>query len=55
MSEKQIRKAINEIIKDFAKNQKNTTGVHNKNIPHVVFMEFMETYGVPKGYDGSNL
>jgi hypothetical protein len=55
MSEKQIRKAINEIIKDFAKNQKNTTGVHNKNIPHVVFMEFVETYGVPKGYDGSNL
>jgi hypothetical protein len=43
-SETKIRMQINEILKE--KNiSKNT-----KIIPHLEFMEFVETYGLPKGY-----
>jgi hypothetical protein len=43
-SETKIRNQINEILKE--KNiSKNT-----KIIPHLEFMEFVETYGLPKGY-----
>lgn len=43
-SETKIRKQINEILKE--KNISKDTKI----IPHLVFMEFVETYGLPKGY-----
>ncbi|NHM07636.1 hypothetical protein G4D82_10415 [Flavobacterium sp. CYK-4] len=43
-SEAKIRKQINEILKE--KNISKDT----KMIPHLEFMEFVETYGLPKGY-----
>ena len=43
-SETRIRKQINEILKE--KNISKDT----KMIPHVEFIEFIETYGLPKGY-----
>lgn len=43
-SETKIRKQINEILKE--KNISKDTKI----IPHLEFMEFVETYGLPKGY-----
>jgi hypothetical protein len=43
-SETKIRKQINEILKE--KNISKDTKI----IPHIEFMEFVETYGLPKGY-----
>lgn len=43
-SEAKIRKQINEILKE-----KNISK-DIKMIPHLEFMEFVETYGLPKGY-----
>lgn len=43
-SEAKIRKQINEIL-----NEKNISK-DTKIIPHLEFMEFVETYGLPKGY-----
>jgi hypothetical protein len=43
-SEKVIRAHINEILKE--KNIAKQTKI----IPHLEFMEFVETYGLPKGY-----
>lgn len=43
-SETKIRKQINEIL-----NEKNISK-DTKMIPHLEFMEFVETYGLPKGY-----
>ncbi|MGC4041968.1 MAG: hypothetical protein QM710_14585 [Flavobacterium sp.] len=43
-SENKIRNQINEILKE--KNISKDT----KMIPHLEFMEFVETYGLPKGY-----
>ena len=43
-SEKKIRKQINEILKE--KNISKDTKI----IPHLEFIEFVETYGLPKGY-----
>ncbi|THD32223.1 MAG: hypothetical protein DI588_09015 [Flavobacterium johnsoniae] len=43
-SEAKIRKQINEILKE--KNISKDT----KMIPHLEFIEFVETYGLPKGY-----
>jgi hypothetical protein len=43
-SEAKIRNQINEILKE-----KNISK-DIKMIPHLEFMEFVETYGLPKGY-----
>ena len=43
-SDAKIRKQINEIL-----NEKNISK-DTKIIPHLEFMEFVETYGLPKGY-----
>ena len=43
-SDTKIRKQINEILKE--KNISKDT----KMIPHLEFMEFVATYGLPKGY-----
>ncbi len=43
-SEAKIRNQINEILKE----KKISKDV--KMIPHIEFMEFVETYGLPKGY-----
>ena len=43
-SDTKIRKQINEIL-----NEKNISK-DTKIIPHLEFMEFVETYGLPKGY-----
>jgi hypothetical protein len=43
-SETKIRKQINEILKE--KNISKDTKI----VPHLEFMEFVETYGLPKGY-----
>lgn len=43
-SEAKIRKQINEIL-----NEKNISK-DTKMIPHLEFMEFVETYGLPKGF-----
>lgn len=43
-SETKIRKQINEILKE--KNISKDTKI----IPHLEFREFVETYGLPKGY-----
>ena len=43
-SETRIRKQINEILKE--KNISKDT----KMVPHMEFIEFVETYGLPKGY-----
>lgn len=43
-SESKIRNQINEILKE--KNISKDTKI----IPHLEFMEFVETYGLPKGY-----
>lgn len=43
-SERKIRSHINEILKE-KKISKQT-----KIIPHIEFMEFVDTYGLPKGY-----
>lgn len=43
-SETKIRKQINEILKE--KNISKDTKI----IPHLEFMEFVETYGLPRGY-----
>ena len=43
-SETRIRKQINEILKE--KNISKDTKI----IPHIEFIEFVETYGLPKGY-----
>ncbi|WP_297509987.1 hypothetical protein [Flavobacterium sp.] len=43
-SEAKIRNQINEILKE--KNISKDTKI----IPHLEFMEFVETYGLPKGY-----
>lgn len=43
-SERKIRSHINEILRE--KNISKQT----KMIPHLEFMEFVETYGLPKGY-----
>jgi hypothetical protein len=44
-SESKIRNQINEILKE----KKISKDV--KMIPHLEFMEFVETYGLPKGYN----
>ncbi len=43
-SETKIRNQINEILKE--KNISKDTKI----IPHLEFMEFVETYGLPRGY-----
>lgn len=43
-SETKIRKQINEIL------QEKNISKDTKIIPHLEFMEFVETYGLPKGY-----
>ncbi|WP_395074577.1 hypothetical protein [Flavobacterium sp.] len=43
-SEAKIRNQINEILKE--KNISKDTKI----IPHLEFIEFVETYGLPKGY-----
>jgi hypothetical protein len=43
-SERKIRSQINEILRE-KKISKQT-----KIIPHLEFMEFVDTYGLPKGY-----
>lgn len=43
-SDTKIRKQINEILKE--KNISKDTKI----VPHLEFMEFVETYGLPKGY-----
>jgi hypothetical protein len=43
-SEKVIRAHINEILKE------KSISKQTKIIPHLEFMEFVETYGLPKGY-----
>ena len=43
-SEAKIRSQINEILKE--KNISKDTKI----IPHLEFIEFVETYGLPKGY-----
>ncbi|GEC80133.1 hypothetical protein [Flavobacterium aquatile] len=43
-SEAKIRKQINEILKE------KSISKDTKIIPHLEFMEFVETYGLPKGY-----
>lgn len=43
-SEVKIRNQINEILKE--KNISKDTKI----IPHLEFIEFVETYGLPKGY-----
>ena len=43
-SETKIRNQINEILKE--KNISKDTKI----IPHLEFIEFVETYGLPKGY-----
>ena len=43
-SESKIRNQINEILKE--KNISKDTKI----IPHLEFIEFVETYGLPKGY-----
>jgi predicted component of type VI protein secretion system len=47
-SEAKIRKQINEIL-----NERNISK-DTKIIPHLEFMEFVETYGLPKGYHYEN-
>lgn len=44
-SESKIRNQINEILKE----KKISKDV--KMIPHLEFMEFVQTYGLPKGYN----
>ena len=43
-SEAKIRNQINEILKE------RNISKDTKMIPHLEFMEFVETYGLPKGY-----
>lgn len=50
ISEKDIRKAVNEIIEDFAKTRKISSNKWSRRIPHIVLAEFMDTYGLPNGY-----
>lgn len=47
-SERKIRQHINEILKE-----KSITK-QTKIVPHLEFMEFVETYGLPKGYFGED-
>jgi hypothetical protein len=46
-SVKTIRKQINEILKE------RKISIRSKYIQHLEFMEYIETYGVPKGYEES--
>ena len=43
-SERKIRAHINEILKE------KSISKQTKIIPHLEFMEFVATYGLPKGY-----
>ena len=44
MPQETIIKRINTIL------QANNTRIYVKRIPHIEFMEFVETYGLPKNY-----
>lgn len=52
MTERQIRKGINEIISE--KRNIPIDKVTVRNVWHCELMEFVEVYGLPKGYELNN-
>lgn len=48
IQEKTIIKQINEILKDKG------YSVRVKKVPHLEFMEYIDTYGLPRGYTLNN-
>lgn len=50
MTESQIRKNINTIILENRKQNQNYNTLQGQKVWHGEFKEFIETYGLPKGY-----